>query len=905
MISSRYDPGPVEQKWYARWQKEKLFEASLSSKKPSYCVLMPPPNITGYLHMGHVLNNTLQDVLIRRKRMQGYSSCWVPGIDHASIATEAKVVAQLKTKGVDKRSLGREEFLREAWKWKEEYGGIILRQLEQLGASCDWQRSCFTMDEARSESVLQVFVKLHEEGYIYRGKRMVNWDPEARTALSEEEVHYKEVDGTLFYIAYPLEEEGEVVVATTRPETLLGDTALCVHPEDLRFSHLHGKKARLPLLGRILPIVADKQVDPEFGTGCLKITPAHDTNDYLISERHNLEAINILDERGCLNENAKLLVGEERFTARRKIVDLLEEKGYLRDKRAIRHKVGFSERTQVVVEPRLSLQWFCRMKLLAKPALEAVMNDTIRFYPNYQKNTYRYWMENIRDWCISRQLWWGHRIPVWYMDSSQTKYVLGRSQEEAYEACKRAGYSCRPEELQQEEDVLDTWFSSWLWPLSVFDGLRLPKSKEMSYFYPTQDLVTGPDILFFWVARMIMAGYAFSDSPPFRRVYFTGLVRDKARRKMSKSLGNSPEPIDLIQKYGADSLRMGMMMCGRAGGDILFDESLCVQGRNFANKLWNAHRLIKGWKPQSTSPSNVEKIASRCFSAQLQSLIHENESNYEAFRISDTALSLYKFVRESFCNTYLELIKPKSSEHISEATMDKVLTFFEQLLSLLHPFMPFITEEIWQQLRPRLADKYLVVERYPEKKPYEEELCKDMQHLGSLAQALREKLSAQPKTTHSKVSLYVFAKRAHFYTLYATFIEKLTGLSPSVVQRREELPSGTEFLVSTDNFVLTGLEVATKARKHIDKVETEKKIVHLQDFLQKILVKLKNEKFITKAPEAVISKEKSKYRDALTKLRFYSMKLESELTETKKLKAYIREKENIAKSIGISIKEGT
>ena len=898
MISSRYDPGSVEQKWYACWRREKLFEASVTPGKPAYCVLMPPPNITGHLHMGHVLNNTLQDVLVRRRRMQGYSSCWVPGLDHASIATEAKVVAQLREEGLEKRSIGRERFLEAAWRWKEKYGGIILRQLEQLGTSCDWQRSCFTMDETRSESVFRVFMQLHEKGYIYRGTRMINWDPEACTALSEEEVHYKEVSGELFYIAYPLMEGGdEVVVATTRPETLLGDTALCVHPEDTRFSHLHGREARLPLLNRPLPIIVDKHVDPEFGTGCLKVTPAHDANDYLIAERHDLRTINILDERGYLNEDAELLVGEERFAARKKIVSLLQDKGYLRDRQPLRHKVGFSERTQAVVEPRVSLQWFCRMKDLARPALEAVMSTTIRFYPNHQKNTYRYWMENIQDWCISRQLWWGHRIPVWYTDDSQSKYVLGCSREEAYAACRTAGYSCSAEALQQDEDVLDTWFSSWLWPLSVFDGLGSPKSRELAYFYPTDDLVTGPDILFFWVARMIMAAYAFSNKPPFRSVYFTGLVRDKKRRKMSKSLGNSPDPVELIRKYGADSLRMGMMMCGRAGGDILFDEALCLQGRNFANKLWNAYRLLKGWKLSATAPSELEKNASRCFSAQLQLLLHKSEAQYETFRIADVALSLYRFVREAFCNTYLELIKPAYEEGLHSETMDEVLTFFEQLLLLLHPFMPFITEEIWQQLRPREAGKYLIIAKYPEKKAYEKAVCEDMQHLGTLIKAVREKLGTQPKATYSEARLYVLATRQSFYALYASFIEKLTGLAPSTVEKESELPSGERFLVGTDSCVLTGLRQA--AEEELRTEEIQKKIAHLQKFLQSVLDKLSNEKFIARAQSTVIEKEKKKYLDTLTKLKFYCERTTGGPTAVEQLQAYIREKEQIAESIGM------
>lgn len=858
MLSSRYDPAPVEQKWYAAWLKAGLFKAEPDKHKPAYCVLMPPPNITGRLHMGHVLNNTLQDVLVRRKRMQGYATCWVPGIDHASIATEAKVAAQLKTEGKSKQRIGREGFMKAAWRWKEQYGGLILQQLERLGASCDWRRTCFTMDETRSQSVLQTFIHLHEQGYIYRGTRMVHWDPEARTALSDEEVQYKEVDGELYFIAYPLENSQEsLTIATTRPETLLGDVALCVHPEDSRYASLQGQKALLPLLGRSLAIIADAYVDPTFGTGCLKITPAHDMNDYLIGEKHQLSPINIMDERGCLNENAQLFVGEDRFSARKQILALLKEKGYLKDSQALRHKVGFSERTEAVVEPRLCPQWFCKMSTLAKPALAAVLEGKIHFFPEHQKNTYRHWIENIKDWCISRQLWWGHRIPVWYTDPEHKNYVLGKTQEEAAAACIAQGISCDPKALAQEKDVLDTWFSSWLWPLSVFDGLLRPQNKDFSYFYPTQDLVTGPDILFFWVARMVMAGYAFAQKPPFRNVYFTGIVRDKKRRKMSKSLGNSPDPMALIEKYGADGVRMGLMICGRAGGDILFDEALCLQGQYFSNKLWNALRLVKSWQPiQKATPTSLEEQAHRCFSAQLQRLIAQSEAHYQTYRLSDAALLLYKFTKEDFCNTYLELLKPSEGTALCAATVEQAITFFEELLALWHPFMPFITEEIWQQLRPR-SGAYLMTSPYPKAQAYDAALCQETDQLNLLVQTLRKKLGSQPLRTRKSTKLYIETQHPSFYSHYSLYIQRLTGLSPIIKDFQHLSEKKSYFLVNKDKCLLTGLTHHTKKeRTHAD---LSRKI-KLYGEAQK---KLSHENFSKHAQEEIKQKEERKRKDSI------------------------------------------
>ena len=871
MISPHYEALSVEKKWYERWKAADLFSNHIVEDKDSYCVLMPPPNITGRLHMGHVLNNTLQDVLVRRKRMQGYVSCWIPGIDHASIATEAKVIEQLKNEGKSKTELGRTAFLERAWHWKKIHGDMIFQQLEQLGISCDWKRSCFTMDQVRSESVKQVFIRLHQQGYIYRGTRMVNWDPEARTALSDEEIYHKEVQGALYYINYPLDGGGNqsICVATTRPETLLGDVALCVHPSDPRFSHLQGRCAWLPLIGRSLPIIADEYVDPAFGTGCLKITPAHDPNDYLIGQKHGLEPIDILDEGGKITQAAGLLIGEDRFTARKKIVNMLKEKHYLRDVQAISHQVGFSERTHVAIEMRISPQWFCRMESLAKPALKAVLEGDICFYPAHQINTYRHWMENIKDWCISRQLWWGHRIPVWYTDSAKAAYVLGGSREEAYEAAQKAGLDCKKEALLQEEDVLDTWFSSWLWPLSVFDGICLPENVEKRYFYPTQDLVTGPDIIFFWVARMIMAGYAFTQAPPFQNVYFTGIVRDKQRRKMSKSLGNSPEPVDLIKKYGADGIRMGMMMCGKAGNDLFFDEALCLQGRNFANKLWNALRLVKTWESNKISSKKDEKDekdaenalikqAHRCIEAQLQALIHETEAYYEAFRLSDVAIALYKFIKEDFCNTYLELIKPPQHVSLSVRTLKKVYALFDDVLLLLHPFMPFITEEIWHQISDRRTKSYLMVMPYPTKKAYQERYCEDMEFCSQLVRIIHEKSHAYSKKEKEAAILQIRASHPDFYSTYGGFIEQLTGFPLTLTEQLIKNESYVQGVIGKDAFVLQGL-----LKKEDDSLNKKDNLIRKAELYAQSAKKLANQTFRDRAKPEVVQKVQQKIEDSL------------------------------------------
>ena len=891
MISSRYDPSPVEQKWYAHWQKMGLFEAQAQPKAKAYTLLMPPPNITGQLHMGHVLNNTLQDVLLRRKRMQGYVSCWVPGIDHASIATEAKVVASLKKEGLSKEQLGREGFLKAAWKWKETYGDIILKQLFRLGVSCDWNQSCFTMDEIRSDSVLEVFARLHEKGYIYRGQRIVNWDPEARTALSDEEIYYKEVEGSLYHIAYALEDSDEcVTVATTRPETLLGDVALCVHPDDDRFSSLIGRRARLPLLGRSLPIISDTYVEMGFGTGCLKITPAHDENDYLIAEKHHLPAINILDERGCLSAEAQILVGEDRFKARSQILSLLQEKGHLKEVKPLRHKLSFSERTQAVVEPRLSSQWFCRMKALAQPALEAVEKGEIRFYPDHQRNTYRHWMENIKDWCISRQLWWGHRMPVWYTDAEQKQYVIAKTEEEARSACKSQGLSYEASGLRQEESVLDTWFSSWIWPLSVFDGIREPKSKKMSCFYPTDDLVTGPDILFFWVARMIMAGYEFAGERPFKNVYFTGIVRDKEGRKMSKSLGNSPDPIDLIDTYGADSIRIAMMMCSKAGGDILFDEALCKQGRDFSNKLWNAFRLIKGWQQGASDgpASGLERQASAYFHAQLQYFIEQEEANYQQFRVSDVAIHLYKFVREDFCNVYLELLKPAAQGLISGQALAQAMGFFDQLLALLHPFMPFISEEIHQHLHKPQDVPLLMSTSYPKSESYDFGLVQESNYLSSLLSRLRKVLNSYPQAERQSLSLEADVVDEQFEKKYGAAIAHILGVPRVRLCKKESFSDQLRsFLVETDTFSVCSTEVTCSDRDDRKDArlseellrDTRQEIERLIQFHTRIRRKLETEKFTRYAKEEVIDRERKKSTDVIKKIELHASKLSHILQE--------------------------
>ncbi|MEA5071582.1 MAG: valine--tRNA ligase, partial [Petrimonas sp.] len=724
-ISSKYNPAEVEDKWYSYWMEHKLFRSKPDEREP-YTIVIPPPNVTGILHMGHMLNNTIQDILIRRARMEGKNACWVPGTDHASIATEAKVVAKLAAEGIKKSDLTREEFLSHAWEWTHKHGGMILEQLKKLGASCDWDRTCFTMDEKRSESVINVFVDLYNKGLVYRGVRMVNWDPQALTALSDEEVVHKEVNGKLYYLRYKIEgEEAYAVVATTRPETIMGDTAMCIHPDNPKTAHLKGKKVIVPLIGRVIPVIEDEYVDMEFGTGCLKVTPAHDVNDYVLGEKYNLPSIDIFNDNGTLNENGAMYAGKDRFEVRKLIEKDLENAGLIEKTEPYTNKVGFSERTNVAIEPKLSMQWFLKMEDIAKPALDAVENDTIKFHPVKYKNTYRHWMENIKDWCISRQLWWGHQIPAYYLPKGGV--VVAVTKEEAYQkALQTVDYPLTIDDLRQDEDCLDTWFSSWLWPISVFDGINQLDNPDISYYYPTNDLVTGPDIIFFWVARMIMAGYEYRQSPCFSNVYFTGIVRDIQGRKMSKQLGNSPDPIELMARHGADGVRMGMLLASSAGNDLLFDESLCEQGRNFNNKIWNAFRLVKGWEVNDTNEQpETAKIAINWFGNVLSKTIVELDDLFSKYRLSEALMMVYKLFWDEFSSWYLELVKPAYRQPIDRATYQATLAFFDSLLRLLHPFMPFITEELWQALNERKPGESITIAQQPKANRVDEKLIAD------------------------------------------------------------------------------------------------------------------------------------------------------------------------------------
>ena len=722
-LATKYNPADVEEKWYAYWLKNGLFKSKPDGREP-YTVVIPPPNVTGILHMGHMLNNTIQDILVRRARMEGKNACWVPGTDHASIATEAKVVNKLAAQGIKKSDLSREEFLKYAWEWKEEHGGIILKQLQKLGASCDWDRTAFTMDEIRSESVLKVFVDLYNKGLIYRGVRMVNWDPKALTALSDEEVIYKDEHSKLYYLRYFIEGEDKyIIVATTRPETILGDTAVCVNPNDPRYSFLKGKKVIIPLVNRVVPIIMDDYVDIEFGTGCLKVTPAHDVNDYMLGEKYNLPSIDIFNDNGTISEAGGLYVGMDRFDVRKQIAKDLQEAGLLEKVEDYDNKVGYSERTNVVIEPKLSMQWFVKMDKLAAPALDAVMKDEIKFHPDKFKNIYRHWMENIKDWCISRQLWWGHRIPAYYLP--QGGFVVAATPEEALKlAREKSGKAdLQMSDLRQDEDCLDTWFSSWLWPISLFDGINNPGNEEINYYYPTTDLVTAPDIIFFWVARMIMAGYEYEHKLPFRNVYFTGIVRDKIGRKMSKSLGNSPDALELIKTYGADGVRMGLMLAAPAGNDILYDDALCEQGRNFNNKIWNAFRLVKGWNVDETLPQpQTAAIAVEWFDAQLNRTLEEVKDLFGKYRLSEALMAIYKLFWDEFSSWYLEMVKPAYQQPIDRKTYDATLRYFDALLRMLHPFMPFITEELWQHLYDRKEGESIMTARMPEPQPVDMEI---------------------------------------------------------------------------------------------------------------------------------------------------------------------------------------
>ncbi|MBR5297956.1 MAG: valine--tRNA ligase [Parabacteroides sp.] len=862
-IASKYNPAEVEGKWYQYWLDNGLFKSKPDGREP-YTVVIPPPNVTGVLHMGHMLNNTIQDILVRRARMQGKNACWVPGTDHASIATEAKVVNRLAQQGIKKTDLTREEFLKHAWEWKEEHGGIILKQLRKLGASCDWDRTAFTMDELRSESVIKVFVDLYNKGLIYRGVRMVNWDPKALTALSDEEVIYKEEHSKLFYLRYKVEGDPEgryAVVATTRPETIMGDTAMCINPNDPKNTWLKGKKVIVPLVNRAIPVIEDDYVDIEFGTGCLKVTPAHDVNDYMLGEKYNLPSIDIFNDNGTISEAGGLYVGMDRFDVREQIEKDLAAADLLEKVEAYENKVGFSERTHVAIEPKLSMQWFLKMEHLAQIALEPVMKDDIKFYPPKFKNTYRHWMENIKDWCISRQLWWGHRIPAYFLPEGG--YVVAETAEKALEMAKEktGNTALTMADLRQDEDVLDTWFSSWLWPVSLFNGINDPDNEEINYYYPTSDLVTGPDIIFFWVARMIMAGYEYRGNMPFKNVYFTGIVRDKLGRKMSKSLGNSPDPLELIEKYGADGVRMGLMMAAPAGNDIPFDDALCEQGRNFNNKIWNAFRLIKGWEVDGTiAQPEASATAVKWFKMQLDKTIAEMDDLFGKYRLSEAMTAVYKLFWDEFSSWYLEMIKPGYQQPVDKSTYLSTLGFFDVLLRLLHPFMPFITEELWQALEPRKEGESLMVALIPEVDPVDNSYLEGFEIVKEIVGGVRT-IRLQ-KNIPNKETLELQVLGEHDDSFNAV-ISKMCNLS-SLNKTEEKAAGSASFLVRTTEYAVP-LGSMINVEEELAKLQEELK--YQQGFLASVLKKLSNENFVSKAPAKVIEMECKKQADAESKIK--------------------------------------
>ena len=864
-VSKTYNPSETEKKWYDYWLKKRYFASQPDDKKP-YTIVIPPPNVTGILHMGHMLNNTIQDILVRRARMQGYNACWVPGTDHASIATEAKVVKSLSDKGIRKEDLSREEFLEYAWKWKEHHGGIILEQLKKLGASCDWERTKFTMDHDLSQSVKKVFIDLHEKGLIYKGVRMVNWDSEAQTAVSDEEVLYKEIDSKLFHISYQIENENEkIIIATTRPETILGDTAICVNPKDKRYSSLVGKNVYVPLINRKIPIISDEYVDMEFGTGALKITPAHDINDYEIGYRHKLETIDILNNDGTLNKKAKLFVGTDRFKARELIVEELKQGNHLVKIENHKNKVGFSERTNSIIEPKLSMQWFLKMDKISKPALDNVINGNIKFHPKKFINTYKHWMSNIKDWCLSRQLWWGHRIPVYYYDGNN--YVVAKSDKDAYKKIKEINPCIKFEEIHQDEDVLDTWFSSWIWPISVFDGINKPENAEFKYYYPTNDLVTAPEILFFWVARMIISGYEYCDQPPFKNVYLTGIVRDKIGRKMSKSLGNSPDPIELIEKYSADGVRVGMLLCSPAGNDLPFDESLCEQGRNFANKIWNSYRLIKSL--------NIDKKINQKPHCKSAILWFENRTNlkleqinksFDQYRISESLMITYKLIWDDFCSWYLEIIKPSFGEALDKKTYAKTKYFLKTLLKLIHPFMPFISEEIWHDLKDN-NENDLIVSNWPEPKEFDLNLDLNFSTSMNIVTSIRNIRSKNNIPNSNKLDLFSAKKNSFDEEV----VKKLSNLKSINFSNTKDEKSFSFICDSNEFYIPFEGNIDIEG----EKIKILKELDHLNKFLISIKKKLDNNKFVSNAPVKVIDMERKKENDTIEKIKIFENRLKN------------------------------
>ena len=864
-LASKYDPQAVESKWYQYWLDNKLFSSKPDGREP-YTIVIPPPNVTGVLHMGHMLNNTIQDILVRRARMEGKNACWVPGTDHASIATEAKVVNKLAQQGLKKTDLSREEFLNHAWDWTREHGGIILKQLRKLGASCDWDRTAFTMDEKRSEGVIKVFCDLYNKGLIYRGVRMVNWDPKAQTALSDEEVIYKDEHSKLYYLRYMVAEEPGryAIVATTRPETIMGDTAMCINPNDPKNQWLRGKHVIVPLVGREIPVIEDDYVDINFGTGCLKVTPAHDINDHALGLKHHLDTIDIFNDDGTISEAAGLYVGMDRMDVRAKIADDLQAAGLMEKVEDYDNKVGFSERTNVPIEPKLSTQWFLSMKHFADLSLEPVMNDEIQFYPQKYKNIYRHWLENIKDWCISRQLWWGHQIPAYYFTTAEGKkdFVVAESADKALDMARAKNPALTAADLKQDEDCLDTWFSSWLWPISVFDGINNPDNEEVNYYYPTSDLVTAPDIIFFWVARMIMAGYEYRGKMPFKHVYFTGIVRDKLGRKMSKSLGNSPDPIMLIDKYGADGVRMGMMLSAPAGNDILFDEALCEQGRNFNNKIWNAFRLVKGWEVADAEQPESSKLAVEWFGAKLRQANAEVDDLFGKYRISEALMAVYRLFWDEFSSWYLEMIKPAYGQPIDRATLNATIGYFETLLKMLHPFMPFITEELWQHIYERKAGESIMRDKLTVSPATEADakLLADVENVKLVVGGIRT--VRNQKNIPSKDALTLQAVGSNPYAAYNCIITKMANISAIDTVEEKDATAAT-FMVGTDEFAVP-LGNMIDIEAEIAKQEAQLK--HLEGFLAGIMKKLGNEKFVANAPEAVVAMERKKQKDSEEKI---------------------------------------
>ncbi len=878
-LASKYDPQAVESKWYQYWLDNKLFSSKPDGREP-YTVVIPPPNVTGVLHMGHMLNNTIQDILVRRARMEGKNACWVPGTDHASIATEAKVVNRLAQQGIKKTDLTREEFLKHAWDWTHEHGGIILKQLRKLGASCDWDRTAFTMDETRSRAVIHVFCDLYQKGLIYRGVRMVNWDPKAQTALSDEEVIYKDEHSKLYHLKYYVVEQdcqqvdGEnvmhkdekgyyAVVATTRPETIMGDSAMCINPEDKKNTWLKGKHVIVPLVNREIPVIEDTYVDIEFGTGCLKVTPAHDINDHALGLKHGLETIDIFNDNGTISEAAGLYVGMDRMDVRKQISIDLQNAGLMEKIEDYNNKVGFSERTNVPIEPKLSTQWFLKMQHFADIALPPVMDDDIEFYPKKYKNTYRHWLENIKDWCISRQLWWGHRIPAYYFDNAGKKdFVVAETAEEALKLAQEKNANIKAEDLEQESDCLDTWFSSWLWPISLFDGIEHPDNEEINYYYPTSDLVTGPDIIFFWVARMIMAGYEYRGKMPFKHVYFTGIVRDKLGRKMSKSLGNSPDPLVLIDKFGADGVRMGMMLSAPAGNDILFDESLCEQGRNFNNKIWNAFRLVKGWETADIEQPKSAEIAVKWFDAKLKEVNEEMQKQFKDYRISEALMTVYKLFWDEFSSWYLEMVKPAYGQPIDQKSYDATLRFFDALLKMLHPFMPFITEELWQHIYDRKDGESIMREKLeiPAPTAEEQKLAADIEAVKQIIAGVRTVRNQKNIAQKEQLSLQVVSKND--FEAYNDVTLKMANLDKIEVIA-EKSADASSFMVGTDEFAVPLGDLIDVAAE-IEKAEAQLK--HLEGFLMGVRKKLSNENFVAHAPEKVVALERKKESDSVEKI---------------------------------------